>query len=65
MEKKIVKKQSKPKAVAAPSKKRTVTKAKRVAHQAPVAVTGLHNLVLPRGSHKSRKLLGRGPSSGH
>lgn len=26
---------------------------------------GLHNLNAPRGSHKKKKLLGRGPSSGH
>lgn len=26
---------------------------------------GLHNLKVPQGSHKRRKLLGRGPSSGH
>jgi large subunit ribosomal protein L15 len=26
---------------------------------------GLNNLVRPKGSHKRRKLLGRGPSSGH
>lgn len=26
---------------------------------------GMHNLKSPKGSHKKRKLLGRGPSSGH
>jgi large subunit ribosomal protein L15 len=27
--------------------------------------TGLHNLKVPRGAHKRRRVLGRGPSSGH
>ena len=26
---------------------------------------GLHNLKAPRGAHKKKKILGRGPSSGH
>lgn len=26
---------------------------------------GLHNLKAPKGAHKPKKLLGRGPSSGH
>jgi len=26
---------------------------------------GLHNLKMPKGAHKRRKILGRGPSSGH
>ncbi|MDD5594654.1 MAG: 50S ribosomal protein L15 [Candidatus Omnitrophica bacterium] len=26
---------------------------------------GLHNLTIPHGAHKKRKLLGRGPGSGH
>lgn len=26
---------------------------------------GLHNLKAPKGAHKKRKILGRGPSSGH
>ncbi len=26
---------------------------------------GLHNLICPLGAHKKKKLLGRGPSSGH
>ncbi len=35
--------------------------------QAAVSVTAvaLHNLKLPHGAHKHKKLLGRGPSSGH
>jgi large subunit ribosomal protein L15 len=31
----------------------------------PEIQTGLHNLKAPQGSHKRRKLLGRGPGSGH
>jgi large subunit ribosomal protein L15 len=31
----------------------------------PTVVFGLHNLNFPKGAHKKRKLLGRGPSSGH
>jgi len=67
MEKKTAtKKQSKPKAVvAAPEKKRTVAKVKKAAHEAPAVITGLHNLQVPFGSHKKRKLLGRGSGSGH
>src|SRR3989338_1066072 len=30
-----------------------------------VLVLGLHNLKAPSGAHKRKKLLGRGPSSGH
>lgn len=67
MEKKTAtKKQSKPKAVvAAPKKKKAVTKVKKAVHEAPLVITGLHNLQVPFGSHKKRKLLGRGPGSGH
>jgi len=28
-------------------------------------IIGLHNLKAPKGAHKRKKLLGRGPSSGH
>ena len=28
-------------------------------------ILGLHNLKAPKGAHKKRKILGRGPSSGH
>lgn len=30
-----------------------------------ITIMGMHNLKPPRGSHKKRKLLGRGPGSGH
>lgn len=57
-------------------KKIEASKEKKVAKQARTkAVTvkkaplpeifGLHNLVRPKGSHKSRKIKGRGPGSGH
>lgn len=32
---------------------------------APAVIFGLHNLVIPKGAHKKRKILGRGSSSGH
>jgi large subunit ribosomal protein L15 len=38
---------------------------KRIPEQAPVSLVALHNLKSPCGSHKKRKLLGRGSSSGH
>lgn len=31
----------------------------------PEIKIGLHNLIAPKGTHKRKKLLGRGPSSGH
>ena len=38
-----------------------MTTTKNTAHTA----FGLHNVTAPKGSHKKRKILGRGPSSGH
>jgi large subunit ribosomal protein L15 len=47
-----------------PIRKRTVRAAKKKElPQAPEF--GLHNLKSPKGSRKARKLLGRGPGSGH
>ena len=40
-----------------------VEKAEEV--KAPLSLVTLHNLKRPFGSHKKRKYLGRGPSSGH
>ncbi len=37
----------------------------RMTKAEPVARLGMHNLPLPKGAHKRKKLLGRGPSSGH
>lgn len=42
--------------------KRTTVKKKNVA---PLESVGVHNLRSPVGAHKKRKLLGRGPGSGH
>jgi large subunit ribosomal protein L15 len=43
-----------------------VRRVKRPKKAAPDVITfGLHNLPRPKGAHKKRKYLGRGPSSGH
>jgi len=57
--KKISKSNLKPKVAA---KVRQPRKEQRPAHPDEF---GLHNLKVPKGAHKSKKLLGRGPSSGH
>lgn len=46
-----------------PVKRTRVSKPQEKA--APVQKVGLFNLKAPKGAHKKRKLLGRGPSSGH
>lgn len=61
MEKKIIKKKT---------PKRPLLKRKRVVNEVVAAIKsavkiGLHNLVVPKGAHKRKKILGRGPSSGH
>jgi len=33
--------------------------------QGPARTTGLYNLQAPKGAHKRRKIVGRGPGSGH
>ncbi len=62
------------KAQSTPHKKATEVKAKvKVARKARPKLKaktgemfiGLHNLSAPRGAHKRKKLLGRGPGSGH
>jgi len=65
MEKKALKKQSKAKKIVSPRKKLAPKKDKKVLSGEAQVITGLHNLILPQGSHKKRKLLGRGPGSGH
>jgi large subunit ribosomal protein L15 len=45
-------------------KKLVKSKVKRKAQEEKIII-GLHNLKAPMGAHKKRKLLGRGPSSGH
>lgn len=52
----LPKNKSKPKV-----KKRTVLKKKAK----PTTLIGLENLKPPRGAHRKKKLLGRGPGSGH
>ncbi len=41
--------------------KKKITKSEKI----PEIKIGLHNLKSPAGSHKRKKILGRGPSSGH
>jgi len=62
--KKAVKKEAKvaPPEVKVKPKARKITRPK--AEVAP-RLLGLHNLVAPAGAHKHKKLLGRGPGSGH
>lgn len=45
--------------------RRPRTKSKKEIKEEPVVSIGMHNLQAPLGSHKKRKLLGRGSSSGH
>jgi len=66
MNKKIIKTKTAPKKelkIEKPIKKRSSIKQKQ--KTATVQTFGLHNLKAPRGSHKPRKILGRGSSSGH
>jgi large subunit ribosomal protein L15 len=68
MEKKIVKAKkvlkdepvAKPKV---PAKK--IVKTKKTERKAATITFGLHNLSVPKGSHKKRKRVGRGSGSGH
>ncbi len=48
-------------------KKLTVRKAlsKNIEEKPQINLVSLHNIKVPFGAHKKRKLLGRGPSSGH
>jgi len=54
----------KKKTVAKP-KNTKITRKKEAKSAASIAVFGLHNIKSPLGSHKKRKLLGRGSGSGH
>lgn len=57
--KKTVKRISRPKT-------KVITKAKEAKREIPASLEyGLHNLKRPKGAHKKRRVLGRGPSSGH
>jgi large subunit ribosomal protein L15 len=46
-------------------KKKVLLKKVMLKKTEPMVVFGLHNLKVPKGAHKKRKLLGRGSSSGH
>ncbi|MFA5411058.1 MAG: 50S ribosomal protein L15 [Candidatus Omnitrophota bacterium] len=61
MEKKTVKKKTAKPALPKPG--RAAKKALRPVK--PVVQFGLHNLAVPKGAHKGKKILGRGPGSGH
>ena len=61
---KVSTKASVKKAIAVP-KKASIVKKTKVPEKIAVSTLGLHNLQVPRGAHKKRKLLGRGPGSGH
>ncbi|MCX5713363.1 MAG: 50S ribosomal protein L15, partial [Candidatus Omnitrophica bacterium] len=65
MEKKIIKAKKILKDV--PVKKSKVVSRKAVVPKAQIAQAGfgLYNLKPPRGAHKGKRILGRGPSSGH
>ncbi|MBM3244974.1 MAG: 50S ribosomal protein L15 [Candidatus Omnitrophica bacterium] len=66
MGKKIIKKKTAPKVSEKPKAAPKVIKKKAVKKQVAHDVyTGLHNLKIPQGAHKRKKLLGRGSSSGH
>lgn len=66
MQKKILTKAKKTAKPTAPKPRPALKKAKKQQPLAPLAKTfGLHSLKVPRGAHKRKKLLGRGPGSGH
>lgn len=60
-----IKKALKPITKPKPKAKIKVNRVKKARKEAVVEIFGLHNLNMPRGAHKKRKYLGRGPSSGH
>ena len=69
MERRILKTKAIKKDEVAPvePKARVVHKAKKpvIAQEPKVETIGLHNLKVPKGAHKKKRILGRGPSSGH
>ncbi len=51
---------------AKPETKPAASKPKKKLHsKAEIRIVGLHNLKAPKGSHKTRKIKGRGSGSGH
>jgi len=63
MRRKILKKNKA--AVAAPKIKKVTRKKRRVSPVKKQTRLGLHNLVIPPGGHKRKRILGRGSGSGH
>jgi len=61
--KSIVKPRVKKQIVKKPAIKRSVVR--NIEEKAEVSLVSLHNIKVPFGAHKKKKLLGRGPSSGH
>jgi len=60
MQKKIARKK-----ILKPKLHKRFLRAKTSPEEKPEAIIGLHNLKVPEGAHKKKKLLGRGSSSGH
>lgn len=65
MEKKKIKLKKTTKTVVKPKTAVRPKRIKKAQNKVAVEKFGLHNLKAPKGSHKKRKYLGRGPSSGH
>lgn len=65
MEKKILKKKTSPKPKLKAKIQPKTAKVKKLKTVPVAPVFGLHNLKVPQGAHKRKKLLGRGPGSGH
>lgn len=65
MEKKKVSAQKTARIPVKPKKAVRARRIKNIQEEPKVEKFGLHNLKAPKGSHKKRKYLGRGPSSGH
>jgi large subunit ribosomal protein L15 len=61
----VEKKAQKKKILKPQAPKPRVKKVKALPAKTGLKLVGLHNLTVPRGAHKPKKLLGRGPSSGH
>jgi large subunit ribosomal protein L15 len=59
---KKIKKEAKKVTASKPRKKQA---SKKVLSESSVQLIGLHNLTRPLGSHKGKRILGRGTSSGH
>ncbi len=65
MKKKILKKKTSPRLKVGANILAKAAKIKKIKAVPFVSGFGLHNLKVPHGAHKRKKLLGRGPGSGH